>query len=142
MKFSLHEHCFADCLLVLRKVYLYCYDGLRVVEFHLVAEVLDVVGIDVVQSGRSLGIAFGIDVGAEFVNLFLRDDIPSRTVVLDVGVYGAQESGGLEEVEEVDLCGVAETAHEVELLLSVVGGPLRYEGSRQGFGGRSVGHLG
>ena len=25
---TFHEHCFADCLLVLRKVYLYCYDCL------------------------------------------------------------------------------------------------------------------
>ena len=74
-------------------------EGLCVVEGHLVAEVLDVVGVDVVQSGRSLGIAFGVDVAAEFVNLFLGDDVPSRTVVLNVGVDGAQESGLLEEVE-------------------------------------------
>ena len=96
-------------------------EGLCVVEGHLVAEVLDVVGVDVVQSGRSLGIAFGVDVAAEFVNLFLGDDVPSRTVVLDVGMDGAQESGLLEEVEEVNLRRVAVATHEVELLLSVVG---------------------
>ena len=78
-----------------------------------------VVSIDIVNLLGESGIALFFHICLEVVDHSFVNNVPSRRVILNIGVDGAKHTCLLKEGEEVNLGAVTGKLHPIDLLLSI-----------------------